>query len=157
MTSPEKQESPTVPGHWDIHYEHAAGPQAAHFFAALRDEQRILGIRCSQCQRVLLPPRAFCEACFADTDEWVELADTGTVTGATIQYMGFPGLPEPPYAVGIVKLDGADTGILALLGGVDLQDPEAALEHIGIGCRVKAVWKDEREGRITDILHFEPA
>ncbi len=152
----QKEESPTVAARWDIPYEHAAGPQAAKFFAALRDEKKIYGIRCSQCRRVLLPPRGFCEACFADTDEWVELAHEGVVTGATIQYMGFPGLPDPPYAVGLVKLDGADTGILAMLGGVDLADPEEALQKIGIGCRVKAVFREERIGRITDLDHFEP-
>ncbi len=152
-----KEASPTVAARWEIPYEHAAGPEAATFFAALRDDKKILGIRCSKCRRVLLPPRGFCEACFADTDEWVELGHEGVVTGATIQYMGFPGLPDPPYAVGLVKLDGADTGILAILGGVDLTEPEAALARIGIGCRVKVVWKSEREGRITDIDHFEPA
>ncbi len=155
--TPTKPDDPLlVDAKWEIPYRHAAGPHATRFFAALRDERRILGIRCTACRRVLVPPRAFCERCFADTDEWVPVADVGVVRTMTIQYEKFPGLPDPPYAVGLIQLDGADTSLLAFLGGVDLRDPGYALSKIGIGRRVKAVWKDVREGRVTDIAYFAP-
>jgi hypothetical protein len=145
-----------IDARWDIPFKHAAGPHAARFFEGLRD-QRILGVRCPACRRVLVPPRGHCEDCFVDTAEWVEVADVGTVATATIQYEAFPGLPEPPYAVGLVRLDGADTALLAALGGVPLGDADAALRRIGVGCRVRAVWRERREGRITDLAHFAPA
>lgn len=156
MTNPKQDTSPVIEARWDIPYRHATGPHAAKFLASLRDDGRILGIRCASCRRVLVPPRAFCESCFVETGEWVPLADAGTVRTATIQYEAFPGLPAPPYAVGLVQLDGADTCLLAFLGGVPLEDADAALARIGIGRRVRAVWREKREGRITDILHFAP-
>lgn len=140
---------------WNIPFRHAAGPHATRFLEELR-AKRIVGIRCTSCAKVLVPPRSFCEACFAETREWVPVAETGTVRSMTIQYEAFPGLPEPPYAVGLVLLDGADTALLAFLGGVPLQDAEAAMRRIGVGQRVRAVWRDRREGRITDIAHFAP-
>ncbi|WP_456477830.1 Zn-ribbon domain-containing OB-fold protein [Geoglobus ahangari] len=140
---------------WEIPYVHSAGEHATRFFEALK-EKRILGVRCPRCGRVLVPPRAFCERCYVDTDEWVEVKDEGVIETLTINYARFTGLPEPPYAVGIVKLDGADTGMLAYLGGVDLSDWKKAHEKLKIGTRVKAVWKDKPEGRITDILYFKP-
>lgn len=151
-----KEEPLLIEAEWRIPYKHAAGEHATRFFAALRDDKRILGTRCPGCSRVLVPPRAFCERCFVPTGEWVPVSDEGVVQTSTIQYESFPGLPPTPFAVGLVKLDGADTGLLAFLGGVPLDDPDGALERIGIGSRVKAVWKAKREGRITDILHFAP-
>lgn len=144
-----------VEARWDIPFRHAAGPHATRFLEGLKD-RRIWGIKCTSCRRVLVPPRSFCEACFADTGEWVQVSDAGTVKTSTIQYEAFPGLPAPPYAVGLVKLDGADTALLAFLGGVPLDQPEDALRRLGVGQRVKAVWREPREGRITDIVHFAP-
>ncbi|MHB8605030.1 MAG: Zn-ribbon domain-containing OB-fold protein [Thermoplasmatota archaeon] len=146
-----------IDGHWDIHYKHAAGAHATRFLAALRDEQKIYGVRCTSCSRVLVPPRSFCERCFAETGDWVTVASEGVVETCTIQYEAFPGLPEPPYAVGLVRLDGADSAMLAFLGGVPLGDSEKALTKIGIGCRVKAKFRKKREGRVTDIEYFGPA
>lgn len=158
MQEKEKPEEPLViDAKWEIPYRHAAGPHAARFLAALRDEKRILGVRCPSCARAFVPPRAFCERCFVETKDWVDVSDVGTVETMTIQYEKFPGLPDPPYAVGLVKLDGADSGMLAFLGGVPLEDADAAMQRIGIGCRVRAVWREKREGRITDIAHFGPA
>jgi len=34
---------------------------------------------------------------------------------------------------------------------------EKAKQAIRVGMKLQAVWKDEREGRITDILYFKPA
>jgi uncharacterized OB-fold protein len=55
-----------------------------------------------------------------------------------------------PVAYGIIKLDGADTGFVHMLGEVDL-------DKIKIGMRVKAVFReDERKGNILDINYFKP-
>ncbi len=40
---------------------------------------KLLGIRCPECRRTLVPPRAFCELCFRPLNEWVELSDTGRI------------------------------------------------------------------------------
>jgi hypothetical protein len=140
---------------WEIPYIHSAGKHATKFFEALK-EKKILGVRCPRCNRVLVPPRAFCERCFVETSDWVEVKDEGVLTTISVCYMKFTGLPDPPYATGIVKLDGADTGMLCYLGDVDLSDWKKVHEIFKPGTRVKAVWKDKPEGKITDIMYFKP-
>jgi uncharacterized OB-fold protein len=156
MTS--EQEKPlTVEARWDIPYRHTAGLAASRFFRELRDNKRIMGLRCPSCQRVLVPPRGFCERCFVPIEEWVEVKDTGILTSFTITYAQFTSLPDPPYCVALIKLDGADTGLMHYVGGVDLHELEEAKKAITVGMRVQAVWRDEREGKITDIEYFRPA
>jgi hypothetical protein len=116
-----------------------------------------VGVRCPICRRVLVPPRGFCERCFVPVDDFVAVEDKGTLTTFTIVYAHFTSLPPPPYCVGIIKLDGADTGLIHYIGGVDLQDMEAAKKAISVGMRLQAIWRDEREGKITDIECFRPA
>jgi hypothetical protein len=156
MTS--QQEEPLIiDGRWDIPYRHTAGRAATRFFRELKENKRIVGVRCPSCQRVLVPPRGFCERCFVPLDEFVEVEDKGTLTTFTIIYAHFTSLPPPPYCVGIIKLDGADTGLIHYVGDVDLQDMEAAKKAISVGMRLQAIWRDEREGKITDIEYFRPA
>jgi uncharacterized OB-fold protein len=51
--------------------------------------------------------------------------------------------------MGIIKLDGSDTGLVHLIGGVDI-------EEIKSGMRLKPVFRDERKGNLLDILYFTP-
>ena len=55
---------------------------------------------------------------------------------------------------GYVTLDGADTAIVNFITGVDLSDLDAAARFLMTRPRVTAIFKDVREGRITD-FHFE--
>ncbi len=131
-------------------YEHATGPVGTRFFTELRDNQKILGMKCSGCNIVYMPPRSTCPRCFAKLEEWVELGDEGTLLTYTVVRYHEPTHPtDAPFAYGIIKLDGADTGIGHLLGEVDLK-------NISIGMRVKAVFKEEREGNLLDIKYFKP-
>ena len=156
MSEKKKEEYLIIPGKWEIPYRHSAGKFATKFFMELKENKRIMGVKCPKCKRVLLPPRAFCERCFVPLEEWVEVSDTGTIITFTICYEKFTGLPDPPYAVLEIRLDGADTDILHLVGGVDLSDPEKAVEKVKVGARVKAKWREERTGSILDIEYFEP-
>jgi uncharacterized OB-fold protein len=40
--------------------------------------------------------------------------------------------------------------------GIDPMDMENAKKRLRAGMRVRAKWKDKREGQITDIEYFEP-
>jgi len=152
----QEEEILIMPGAWNLPFRHTAGRFASRFFRELRDNQKIYGVRCPQCQRVLVPPRPLCERCFASPDEWVEVAHQGTLEAFTICYVPFLGLPQPPVAMIMVKLEGADTGLQHLLGGVDLSDPDKSRELVKIGMRVEAVWREQRRGEIGDIQHFKP-
>jgi uncharacterized OB-fold protein len=145
-----------VPGHWDIKYDHSAGQTASHFLRTLRDEGSILGKQCPDCQRVLVPPRGFCERCYVDTNEWVEVGPEGVIESFTIVPNDLGAGPEAPFALAYVQLDEADTAMVNVVEGLDLDDPAEAAETLAIGSRARAVFEpeSERQARITD-FHYE--
>ena len=140
-----------VSGKIEIPYKYFAGEVGSKFLIELRDRKKILGIRCPVCNRVYCPPKSTCIKCFSKLHELVELSDKGTLLTYTIVYGNRqPMHPlEPPFAYGVVQLDGADTGITHILGEADFGD-------IRIGMRVQAVFKEERQGSILDIKYFKP-
>ncbi len=134
----------------DIPYRYYAGPIATRFYDALEKEKKILGMRCPSCKTVYMPPRATCGPCFKEMDDWVELKDEGEVTNYTIVHYEESIQPvKAPLAYALIKLDGADTPFIHILGEVDLS-------KIKIGMRVKAVFAEESPGNILDIKHFKP-
>jgi uncharacterized OB-fold protein len=143
----------TIPGRWDFEYEYFAGATASRFFAELRDHRRIMGTRCPECARVLVPARSFCDMCFVATTQWHEVGRHGTVDMFTVLTTSFPGLPEPPLVIAYVTLDGAGTAILNFVHGVDLTDLEAAAQRLMDEPLVEVVFAEHPEGRITD-FHF---
>jgi len=139
-----------IPGRITIPFNYAAGAIASRFFVELRDRRRILGRRCAQCTRVLVPPRKFCLHCFTPTSEWVEVGPTGTLVNFTVVRKPEPHHPrKAPFAYGVIHLDGADTNLVHFLGEVDL-------DNIRQGMRLRAVFKEERMGNILDIVYFKP-
>ncbi|MBI1884712.1 MAG: Zn-ribbon domain-containing OB-fold protein [Chloroflexi bacterium] len=151
----QEEEIIVIPGRWDLPFRHTAGRVASRFFHGLK-AKRILALRCPRCQRVLMPPRPFCERCFQPLDDWVEVGQQGTLEAFTICYARFTGLPDPPYCLILVKLDGADSALQHLLGEVALEDVQSATQRIQIGMRLEALWREEREGGIKDIKYFRP-
>ncbi len=138
----------TIDGRIDVEYHWAAGVAGSRFFTELRDSGKIMGAKCPECKRVLVPPRIFCEECFVDTDEWVEVSHQGEILTFAESYFGLQGQRlETPWYIGIVKLDGADGGLFHRLV------PDGA--EIAIGGRVEAVLVDDRKGHILDIEHFK--
>jgi uncharacterized OB-fold protein len=140
---------------WTPRAEYAwdAGIAIGHYLAELK-QGRIVGVRCNECHRVVVPPRAFCEWCFKPMDEYVPVADHGTVNTFSVTHVTWDmKRVDPPLMPAVIDLDGTHpaVGILHLLGEVD---PQA----IKVGMRVQAVWKpaSEREGAITDIRYFKP-
>lgn len=137
---------------WDLTYRHAAGPVVSHFYDRLESDGVLAGRRCPRCTRVLVPPRSFCDRCYTDTEGWIDVGPEGTVETFTVVYREFQSLPEPPYAMAYVRLDGADTAILNYVRDLDLGDPDYAAAALWPGVRVRTVVAppDRREGRITD-------
>lgn len=131
-------------------YRYFAGTVGSRFLTALRDEQKIMGLKCPACHKVYVPPRLTCGACFRNMDEWVEVKNQGTVLSYTAAHYPSPVHPaKEPVIYAIIQLDGADTGLTHIIG-------EADPVEVRIGMRVRAVFRDEREGNILDIRHFAP-
>ncbi|RPH67213.1 MAG: Zn-ribbon domain-containing OB-fold protein [Burkholderiales bacterium] len=155
MTASSTASVEVIPGEWHVRYNYPAGATATHFFEGLRRKQ-ILASRCSKSGLSYLPPRAYCERSFEACDEWVEAGMTGTIEAATIVSAAFENLPEPPYAIAYVRLDGVDTAMINFVRGLDLSDVPAAAQRLLPGQRVRVVFKAQPEGRITD-FHYELA
>ncbi len=141
-------------------YRWDAGVAIGRFLEGLR-AGTILGVRCHRCNRTVTPPRAFCESCFQPIDEWVELADTGTINTFSICYVTWDMQPlEIPQVPAVIEIDGTSPrgGFLHLIGGLDAATVEGIRREIRVGQPVRAVWKPtaQRTGAITDILHFVP-
>ena len=134
----------------NVPYNWWAGDTASKFLIAIRDEQKILGTRCDQCEWVFLPPRKTCPTCFTENREWVEVSDIGVLQAFTVARRQLASLSKKvPVCFGLIKLEGADTALLHYLGEVDP-------DEIKIGMRVKARFAEERQGLITDIDYFRP-
>jgi uncharacterized OB-fold protein len=133
-----------------IPYSWQAGETASHFLLNLKDKLKFQGKKCNKCSKVLIPPRKTCPYCFAETGDWVDVSGEGVVETFTIVRRDTGIMPaKVPFAYAIIKLDGADTGFIHMLGGVDL-------DEIKEGMRVKAVFSEQREGKLLDIKYFEP-
>jgi hypothetical protein len=141
-------------------YRWDTGVAIGRFLEGLR-QGRILGVRCQRCGRTVTPPRAFCEWCFKPMDTWVELAETGTINTFSICYVTWDMKPlTVPQVPAVIEIDGTAprVGFLHLIGGLRATTVEGIRREVGVGRRVRAVWKaaEERTGAITDILYFRP-
>lgn len=141
------------PGHMEVdHFHYTAGLAGELFFRALRDEGKLLGSRCQACGIAYLPPRIYCERCFAKLDEFVDVGLRGQVRTFTIARIDKEGHRlEPPEVRALISFGEDVTDLLHLLGEVEPED-------VYIGMEVEPVLKppEEREGKITDILYFRP-
>jgi len=139
-----------VQGKLALPYQYFAGRTGSRFIISLRDEKKIRGLKCDKCGKIFVPPRASCETCIVDISEnWVDVKNTGVVTGFTIIRYKEPHQPmEPPYILGLIKLDGADTPLAHIVKGV-------ALSKMETGLKVKAVFAKKTTGSIMDIDHFQ--
>jgi len=142
-----------VKSRWEIKYEWSGGIAISRFMQGLK-EGKILGVKCPQCKRILVPPRIFCERCFIELTEWVELSPRGKINTFSIAYIDTNALPvSTPQINAVIDLDDARgvIGIFHIIG-------EAKPEEIYVGMPVEAVFRpaEERTGSILDIKYFRP-
>lgn len=134
-----------------LEYTYTASPITEAFLRGTQ-ERRLLGRRCSKCEKVYLPPRGVCSMCGAAfTDEIVEIPDTGTVATFAVVNVNFASREvELPYAVVEVLFDGAAITSQFLIQGV-------THDQVRMGMRVKAVWKEgDLEPTLSNISYVEP-
>jgi uncharacterized OB-fold protein len=129
---------------------YTAGALGTKVFTKLKDEKKIMGMRCPSCNKVFALARSTCRDCFEQMEEMVELGDQGTILTYTVCLQPNPIQPkDTPITYAVIQLDGADNGMVHMLG-------EVAPEAINIGMRVQARFKEERTGNLLDIEYFKP-
>ena len=57
-----------VEGELDLSFQFSYGEHYERFYREMRDNKRIMGVKCSRCGSVLLPPRPYCGFCFEPAD-----------------------------------------------------------------------------------------
>jgi uncharacterized OB-fold protein len=131
---------------------YSAGIAGEKFFRVIKDEGKFLGTRCEACDLIYVPATMFCERCFAELDEWLEVSTQGHVFTFTVLMRDLDDQPlDEPQVLAYVKLDGCDGGLVHYIG-------ETEKNLVYIGMEVEAVFKDaaEREGSILDVKYFRP-
>jgi len=144
-------EAKIMDGNITVPYSWTTGPAIGAFLTGIRDDMKLIGVKCSKCGQVMCPPKDICPKCFIKNDDYVTVGPAGTVVAFSVIYLPNDDQPaEPPYTLALINLDGADTNLVYLLGDVDPDD----VEH---GMRVEPVWKEERYGYLSaDLKHFKP-
>lgn len=129
-------------------FERTVGPKIGTFLGGLRDG-RLYGAQTPR--GVLCPPLEFEPETGAETGELVPVADTGTVTSWT----WVPSRPGDPvthdFGWALIAIDGT---IGALFHAVDVGGDS---DRMATGMRVRARWRAERVGQLSDIECFEVA
>ncbi|HQL82491.1 MAG TPA: 3-keto-5-aminohexanoate cleavage protein, partial [Spirochaetota bacterium] len=146
------EDSFIVEGKMALPYTYFAGRVGSKFITTIRDQKKIMGVKCPACGIVYLPPRQVCDKDFTDIrDNWVEVGKEGTVTNFTVVRYDDKHLPrKAPFVLALVKLEGADTPFMHIV-------EECPIDNVKIGMKVEAVFADKTTSTILDIDHFKPA
>lgn len=137
-------------GDLPVNNRYTYGIAGERFFRSIKNEGKIIGTHCPDCNKTFVPPLIFCAYCLRDLDQWVEVGNTGIVETYTLVYQSLDGSRiDPPEIVAFIRI--ADGGMLHKLENISYQD-------VKIGMQVAAILKpeDERIGAITDIISFRP-
>lgn len=148
MTGQVSMDAPfEIPDTMRVNMRYSYGGQS-RFFREILENKRLMGTRCNKCGKVFCPPRSHCPHCYEQT-EWVELKGTGRLLSYTTVYFATSSyIKQVPYIVAYIKLDDADTAILA---NVEMKD----IKKARVGMKVKVMFRRQRDGRITDIYFKE--
>jgi uncharacterized OB-fold protein len=145
------QNTTSWPGEIPIRSSYTAGKAGQSFFQALKQRGALVATACRECNQVYFPSRTFCERCFAELTQQVEIPGTGTVVSFTLCQLDRDRAPlRHPLALALVQLDGATTLFLHYLLAV--REPS----QIQIGAKIEVIVKTKakRVGSILDIEGF---
>ena len=102
---------------------------AASYYRYLKEEKRLMGVRCRACGKLSAEPRPMCMSCHSKDMEWHEFSGRGSLSTFTCisvvpVAMGEKGYGrDNPYCTGIVTLEEGPR-ISALILGVDGNNPQ---------------------------------
>lgn len=144
-----QDDSFTVNGKLVLPVQYSAGRTSSRFLISLRDEKKVMGTKCPECNKVFVPPRMVCERHITvKCAEWVSLSGKGSVSGFTVIRYREPYQPcEPPYILALIKLDGADSSLVHIV-------KEILPDKIAVGLRVKPVFAESDKSSILNLAYF---
>jgi len=149
-----RQETEALVHEGGIHmpYSWTVGLIGSLFFTELRDSGRLLANKCPKCDVVWIPPRQRCPECFQEigNDHWKTVGPEGVLKHFTIVRYEHAAQPiKPPFAYGLIDLDGADRAFAHFVFSNNLSS-------LRPGVRVKVILNKIRNGNLLDIAYFNP-
>lgn len=142
-----------VEGEIPVNFLYTAGIAGERFLREIKENAKILGIRCRKCGIVHVPPKTYCERCFERLTEWVDVASEGQVEAFTTCCLDPDGnrLVEPEI-LAVIRLRGANEGVIHRIR--EIRD-----RNVFVGMDVKAVFREKKDrvGSILDIAYFKPS
>lgn len=118
-------------------------------FQNFLEKKRLMGVKCSDCNNLMFPPRIICTKCNSRELKWHELKGDGTLETYSILHVAPTFLKDNvPYVVGIIKLIEGP-----MITGRILNVDARKSENIEIGMNVKIEFLKE-SGKT--ILAFKP-
>lgn len=149
------QRDPKAPVSWSgdlpVKNRYTYGLAGEKFFRTLKDEGKILGTYCPNCDHTYVPAAAFCERCLGKLDEWIDMGMIGDIVTYTVLNVALDGSPlDKPEVIAFIRF--GDGGLIHHLGEIEP-------EQVEIGLMVEAVLlpASKRTGSILDIKYFKPA
>lgn len=135
---------------FDSIFSYTAGIVRSKFLTEIRDNKKIIGTKCPNCDIIWVPARSTCMKCFGSLKEFVEVGNVGIVTTYSVinEFQEYYPM-KPPFVLGIIQLEGASTGLVHFIGEVNPNE-------LKIGMKVNAVFNKKRIGSILDIKYFKP-
>ena len=92
-------------------------------------KNKLLGLRCKQCNTITVPPKMVCRECASPDLEIVELKGSGKIrTFTTVNVAPEGRQNEVPYTIVLVELD---EGPWIMGNLIDIDPAEASMELIG--------------------------
>ncbi len=141
-------------GTMPVEFRYTPGVAGLRFFQTLKRTGRLAVTHCAECHVTYLPPRVYCENCFADLSQaWSEVAPRGRVHTFTVVHVDRDGHRlATPEVVAFVRIEGTDGGLTTRLLNVRPDDAR-------IDLAVEAVLAPPRRrtAALTDIVGFTPA
>lgn len=140
-------------GAMPVQFLYTAGVAGERFFQTLRRKGVFATTHCEECRITYLPPRIYCERCFADLSKsWRDVPPVGRVHTYTLVHVDREGRPLPsPELIAFVHVDSTNGGFVTRL-------LEVAPADVRIEMPVELVLAPprRRRGRLDDILGFRP-
>ncbi|MFX1344918.1 MAG: Zn-ribbon domain-containing OB-fold protein [Promethearchaeota archaeon] len=141
----------TMPGNWYLsNYQYKFNITHHQPFLKKLKDKKLVGNKCSACNRVFFPPRFVCGKCLVRPEQWVDLRDTGQVSTYTIVYLKDPetgDVLEKPVIM--VQQDNCDTNYMAEL------QPDIDFKDTYIGMPIKVHWAEPTNGNLKDIEYYD--
>src|SRR2546426_10745464 len=108
----------------------------------------MLASRCTVCKLDYLPPRMFCEDCFAELTEYVDVAQAGRVAAVTVGHVDRTGAKlSHPQVWAFVTFEGICGGLFHRLLVAPKLARAGVYRQAGVKARVRrAVVDDATEG-----------